>query len=479
MKRQAMLVLSSALLLGSCGATPPASSGAATLSGSAAATPPAASSATSAAGASAAGSTMSEAAGSATGEPGAVAGAGAGAGSGAGSGQVVAGGGAAVGESTTGGAGAAGQAPSGREFLPEALVFYRAVACSGESELPAGFDAAIIGKHCTEMAERYQRFRERYVAPARAFFGEHRPQALPQRVVYPFGGGDLVSALLTFPDATEITTISLEHAGDPTRLASLAPREQRASLAAFRAAVRGLLTNNDSTSENMRKLERGGIPGQLSFHLTGAAVLGYVPVSLKFFRLDDEGRVQYLTEAEVEERRATKARRKKGTWVDTDFSDAYTNMELTLRDPASPARPSVVHRHFAANLANGALRGSALEKHLLAKGEVAAMTKAASYLLWLDSFSTIRDYLTMHAVWMASDATGLPARHAKRAGLGQRTFGRFAGAFLPDAAAGVNETMVQLWAGQPYRKLAFRYGYPDSRGQFHLMITERLPKDPP
>lgn len=371
-------------------------------------------------------------------------------------------------------------APSAaREFLPEALAFYRAVACGSAGELPARADAAIIGKHCEEMAERYQRFHERYVGPARAFFGEHRPSGLPQRVVYPFGGGDLVSALITFPEATEITTISLEHAGDPTRLAELEPRAQRVSLAAFRAAVRGLLTNNDSTSENMRKLERGGIPGQLSFHLTGAAVLGYVPLSLKFFRLDDAGQVQYLTEAEIEARRATKARRKKGTWVDTDFSDAYTNMELTLRAPASPSRPPVVHRHFAANLANGAFRGSALEKHLLAKGAVAAMTKAASYLLWLESFSAIRDYLTANAVWMASDATGLPARHAKQAGLGQRTFGRFAGAFLPDAAPGVNETMVRLWAGQPFRKLAFRYGYPDSQGQFHLLITERLAKEPP
>lgn len=364
-------------------------------------------------------------------------------------------------------------ATAGKDFLAEALVFYRVVACGpgAEDAIPAGLDRATIDKHCVEMRARYARFNEKYVTPARAFFEGVRPAELPATVVYPFGGGDLVSALVTYPNATEITTISLEHAGDPTRLTSLSKTALRGSLAEFREAVRGLLTNNDSTSENMRKLERGGIPGQLSFHLTGATALGYEPVSLKFFNLDDSGQLHYLTEQEITALAPVRAKRKKNTWVDTDFSAAFTNMELTLRKAGDPSAPLVVHRHFAANLANNGFRGSSLEKHLLAKGQVAAITKAASYLLWSESFAGIRDYLIGHLVWMASDATGLPTRYAKKAGLVQTTYGRFAGAFLPDAAVSVNETMVKMWADQPRRKLAFRYGYPDSEGNVHLLIT--------
>ena len=366
---------------------------------------------------------------------------------------------------------------AGKDFLAEAQAFHRVVACGGsenagtDGAIPAGLDRALIEKHCVEMRARYQRFNEKYVTPARAFFDSVRPSELPQVVVYPFGGGDLVSALVTYPGAREITTISLEHAGDPTRLSSLSKTALRGSLAEFREAVRGLLTNNDSTSENMRKLERGGIPGQLSFHLTGATALGYEPVSLKFFTLDESGQIHYLTEQEIATLAPVRAKRKKSSWVDTDFSTAFTNMELTLRKAGDPSAPLVVHRHFAANLANNGFRGSALEKHLLAKGQVAAITKAASYLLWSESFAGIRDYLIGNVVWMASDATGLPTRYAKKAGLVQTTYGRFAGAFLPDAAVSVNETMVKLWADQPRRKLAFRYGYPDSEGNVHLMIT--------
>lgn len=370
----------------------------------------------------------------------------------------------------------------GKDFAAEAMAFYRVVACSGAiekpplTELPAGIDVATVEKHCAEMAKRYKRYTEKYVTPASAFFAEQRPAALPKVVVYPFGGGDLGSALVTFPDATEITTISLEHAGDPTRLTELTKSGLKASLGEYRAAVHGLLTNNDSTSENMRKLERGGIPGQLSFHLTGAAAVGYAPIALRFFTLDDQGAIHYFTDEEIAKLAPVVAKRKKNSWVDTDFSTAFTHMELTLKKVGDDAAPPITHRHFAANLANNGFRGSALEKHLAAKGQVAAMTKAASYLLWSENFAGIRDYLIGNLVWMASDATGLPTRYAKKAGLTQTTYGRFAGAFLSDAPAAVNETMVKLWADQPRRKLAFRYGYPDSERNVHLMITQRSAK---
>src|SRR5687767_3720077 len=267
------------------------------------------------------------------------------------------------------------------DYIADARLYYRVVACKGSDPIPATLDAPTIEKHCAEMAKRYDRFTEKYITPATAFFAQLRPANLPTTVVYPFGGGDLASALVTYPDAKEITTISLEHAGDPTRLAKLEKKASlNGSLANYRAAIYGLLTLNDSTSENMRKLERGGIPGQLSFHLTGMAALGFEPVSLKFLRLGDDGAVQYLTQADVDALAPKKAKKVKGGWVDTDFSEAYNHMELSFRRAGDPKAPVIVHRHFAWNLGDKGFKGSALEKHLLAKGKVAALTKAASYL---------------------------------------------------------------------------------------------------
>ncbi len=358
------------------------------------------------------------------------------------------------------------------DFIADAKLFYRVVSCGGSDPLPASVDATIVDKHCAEMAKRYESFKKKYIEPATAFFAEKRPATIPATVVYPFGGGDLAGALVTFPGAREITTISLEHAGDPTRLATLTKSQLRVALSNFRASSEGLLSLNDSTSENMRKLEKGGIPGQLSFHITGMTAHGYEPVSLKFFTLDDAGAIKYLTKSDIEALASKKAKKKKGGWVDTDFSEAFTNMELTFRKAGDASAPLVVHRHFAANLANNAFKGSALEKHLAAKGKIGAMTKAASYLIWNSAFSGIRDYLLANMVWMASDSTGIPPRFAKKAGFQQTTYGTFTGAFLEEADPSTSEAMVKLWASQPRRKLPFRYGYPDFEKHVHLMITE-------
>ena len=34
-----------------------------------------------------------------------------------------------------------------------------------------------------------------------------------------------------------------------------------------------------------------------------------------------------------------------------------------------------------------------------------------------------------------------------------------------------NEAFRKLWASQRFRKLGFRYGYPDVAGNVHMMIT--------
>jgi hypothetical protein len=375
--------------------------------------------------------------------------------------------------------GGVARAEEPRDFISDAKVFHRVASCGGTEAPPADLDAKVIEKHCAEMAKRYEYITKNYVEKARAFFAPLQPADLPATVVYPFGGGDLLSALVTYPNATEITTISLEHAGDPTRLAKLTKKTQLATaLMNFRASISGLLSLHDSTSENMRKLEMGGIPGQLSFHITGMTALGFEPVSLKYFTLNDDGSIKYLTQSDIDALAAKKAKKKRPSWVDTDFSEAFTHMELSFRKAGDAKAPLVTHRHFAWNLGDNGFKGSPLEKHLLAKGKVAAMTKAASYLIWTSGFRAIRDYLLANMVWMASDSTGIEPRAAKKAGFTQTTYGIYKGAFLPDAVPAVDAQMLEMWEKQPKRRLPFRYGYPDLEKHVHLMITAPAPPKP-
>jgi hypothetical protein len=113
--------------------------------------------------------------------------------------------------------------PQGADFSAEAKLLYRVVACAGDAPLPAHIPAKTVEAHCKALSQKMKRYSERYAGEASRFIAALRPAGLPTTVVYPFGGGDLISVLTAYPDARDITTLSLEHAGDPRRLYDIRP----------------------------------------------------------------------------------------------------------------------------------------------------------------------------------------------------------------------------------------------------------------
>ncbi len=360
----------------------------------------------------------------------------------------------------------------GQDFAEDARLLFRVAACGGDEALPPGFDAKAVEEHCQWLAPRVQKYRKAYVDGAEQFIVALQPPDLPKTVVYPFGGGDLLSALTTYPQLTELTTLSLEHAGDPRRLKEMDQEHVANSLAAFRKASSGLLCCNDSTSENLMQMERADIPGQLSFFMVGLAIHGYEPVALRYFTVQEDGSLHYLSSQEIAGETQV-AKKLNPRWVSPNISQAFSNMELQFRKQGVKDAPVLIHRHIAANLSDPFLQKDArLLKHLEAKGTVSAMTKAASYLLWNAAFMKIRGYLLDNMVFMVSDSTGIPPRFAAKAGFVQETYGRFSGPFL-DASEQYSDEFVKLWGAQPYRPLPFRYGYLEASKQFHMLVTKK------
>ena len=105
------------------------------------------------------------------------------------------------------------------------------VTCGDDAPSLRAPDLRIWKQHCAAFAPRIESYRKKYLSVAAPFLARLRPAGLPTTVVYPFGGGDLLSALTTYPDATDITTLSLELTGDPPILGS-ARRIERAKAAA-------------------------------------------------------------------------------------------------------------------------------------------------------------------------------------------------------------------------------------------------------
>ncbi len=359
---------------------------------------------------------------------------------------------------------AVAEAPlEGLDFIDEARILFRLAACGPTGEVPSRFDAAVVDKHCTDLGRAYDEYRKGWVDVAKPFLASLRPANLPGTVVYPFGGGDLVTALATFPDASEITTISLEPAGDIRPIDKLHPEKLAHELAVHRAHLERLLEKAHSRTDNLEKESQTEMPGEIVFDLGALVIHGDEPVSLRYFKLGADGAPVYLTQADIDAQ----------AHHPNALRDLFQNFELRFR--AGKDGPVRTLRHIAYNLDDAHLKADgSLLAHLSAKGKVAAMTKAASHLLWNDHFSTIRGWLIDHTDWMISDSTGIPPRFAQPAGFAQDTYGTFDGPALfglydkRDA-----EDLKQLFKSEPSRDLAFRYGYPDQAGHAHLLVTRR------
>lgn len=370
---------------------------------------------------------------------------------------------------------AAGAPDAAADFIDDVRPLYQVVTCQ-PGPLPENLDAKVVEAYCARIRPKFARFTEHWGQGAKAFLTGLHPEPLPPELVYPFGGGDLMMALTTFPDAQVITTLSLELAGDPRRLRTLKDHAAlERSLKALEEAATTTLVSNDSKSVNLSKIQRGELPGQLSMHLMGLALHDLVPVSVRYFRVEDDGTLHYYSRPEIEALEGTRAASLKRAWQSPDFSPAFANVEVQFVPRGSPDAKPRVHRHLGADLSNdGLARTPGVLKHLEAKGHVAAMTKAASYCLWNPAFTTIRDYLTGHLDFMVSDSTGVPPRWAKKAGLTVETYGSFEKSFL-GTWEGYQEELRALYAAQPRRALPMRFGYPDGSDEkrSHLMVTRR------
>ncbi|MBS1118393.1 MAG: hypothetical protein H6Q90_621 [Deltaproteobacteria bacterium] len=368
----------------------------------------------------------------------------------------------------------------GHDFTAMGRELFAIGAC-GEVATPEGYSAQMIAKHCKVIRAAQEDYANQWVKLARPFFAEKVPANVPKRVVYPFAGGDLSTALTVYPDADEITTMSLEPAGDPRTLDALnraanarvvgksaKPSEPRSSAALDRALgtvekeLRFLYRVNFSNTLNMIDAMRGGaLPTQLIFGLSALKVHGYELVSLRYFTLDEAGTIHYLSDDEVAAAPdATSEQKEKRNRI-------FANAEVRFQKPGGRVQ---IYRHIQQNLDNDHLKADPrVIKHLEAKGTVAAMTKAASYLLSWESFSIMRDYLMGHVTWMVSDATGIAPKWGKAAGFEYETYGGFTEPHIP-AGNDIARSWRTEFAVQPKRELKFRFGYYDKRIVDHLII---------
>jgi hypothetical protein len=358
------------------------------------------------------------------------------------------------------------QADMPRELIEEARALLVVGACA-EGTPPESVSTKTVEAHCKTVRKAQDAYRQGWVSGAREFFAANVPNHVPRTVVYPFAGGDLSTALTVYPDADEITTLSLEPAGDPRALSRLGEGQLRAALAVVAKELSSLYRSSYSKTMDMIGAMRGAkLPTQLIFGLSALAIHGYEPVAMRYFRLTATGDIEYLTETDF-------------AAIDKITDAGKRNRELSnveIRFKKKGGTREQVYRHIMANLDDKHLAAEpAALAHLEKKGTVAAMTKAASYLLSFNNFATMRKYVIDHVEWMVSDSTGLPPKYGTPAAFEYETHGSYEASNMK-AGAEVTPAWVALYKQQPKRPLTFRFGYPDKKWRGHLIIMRKAPK---
>ena len=197
---------------------------------------------------------------------------------------------------------------------------------------------------------------------------------------------------------------------------------------------------------------------------------------MRYFKLTPTGEIDYLDLAEIDALDKQSRKSLKHDWLDPNFSEAFSHVEIQYRKPGE--QTVRVHRHFGWNLADPYLTANPqLLAHLQKKAKVTFLTKGASYLLWSGNFSKIRNYMIANLAWMLSDSTGIPPLYARRAKLEQIPYGSYTGAFLEYARGNQHdEAFVELWSKSPRRRLGFRFGYVDMEQHAHVLVTRPIAK---
>lgn len=359
---------------------------------------------------------------------------------------------------------------AGADFAVQAKALARVVACSGTDPVPAKLDPKVIDEHCREMATLIAEYKKGWVDVAMPFIAKLVPKTAGDKVVYPFGGGDLLSALATYPDAVEYTTVSLEQAADVRKVDTIMPFKLKGELGRYRSHLAKLFEKAHSRTDNLDIGSKSDFPGQIVFSLVALEVHGYEPTSLRYFTFNPDGTLKYLEQTEINQQ----VMRAKANGKSPD-EVVFGNMELRFKKKNDAAAKTKILRHVVFNLDDWHLKADpSLLKHLESKGKIAGMTKAATHLLWMDSFSMIRGYLLAHADFMISDSTGVPPRFAKGAGFVQDTYGTFVGpAEFGTPGKKDSEELVKLFKTNPHVDVPFRYGYPDADHHGHIVVTRK------
>lgn len=261
-----------------------------------------------------------------------------------------------------------------------------------------------FNSHAKDLDATWADAEQRQLGPIRAW----APLGLPEAVgatgplLYAFSGPDFLHAYTFFPNASAYVLAAVEPVGLPPDVTKLTEGELGSSLRNLRNTLNASLSFSFFITADMKKdLQATKLTGTLPVLYVFLARCGCFIQSVENIWLDAEGRI--LTDKQT-----------KTAGVRINFLGAQGKQQTLY--------------YFSTNIANWALKQDAsFLRFCDGLGVMNGFTKSASYLMHMDEFHTIRDYLLTHCHTMTQDDSGIMWKDFPRESWDVRAYGWYPG----------------------------------------------------
>ena len=301
--------------------------------------------------------------------------------------------------------------------------------------------------HATDLDRAWQQLEQRQLSKIRAWappvLGPAYDDTGP--MYYMFSGPDFLYANAFFPNASTYILCGVEPVGSIPEVEKIPRPALASSLANLRKSLDNVLSFSFFITKNMKvDLKDTQLSGTLPVLYVFLARAGCTIESVELVALD-----------------------KSGAFVPQGKG---TTPGVRIRFTGPSGRQQMLY-YFMTDLATWAIK---LNPNFMnfceQQGNGVTLLKAASYLMHLDSFSQVRDFLLTHSKIIVQEDSGIPYRHFAKDKWDIRFYGRYIGPINRFLKHGQLDLQKDANASRP-TPLPFSFGYQWKPSQSAILVA--------
>jgi len=276
---------------------------------------------------------------------------------------------------------------------------------------------------------------------------------------YPFSGPDILNAYTFFPNAKQHIMVGLEPVGTLPEFTSAAPGITPQYFSSVKNSLHAILSFSFFRTKSMAvDLHNKELDGTIHLMLLFLKRSGNSIVDIKPVNIDSGGKLVVYTNFEEQKKDTLK-----NPGVEIDFVDADSIVKKVF--------------YFSVNLANDQMgKNEGFVKFINDQAPYTTYLKSASYLMYKQYFSSIRDLILNNSQYVLEDDSGIPLKYFTESDLWDiRYYGTYKGT-IPMFSAFYQNDLFKAYTDTVNNKvgnLSFGIGYKYKLGESNLLLAKK------